>query len=73
MTSYSPALAKLLTNCHSIKIKGFRVFPLPDGLFTREEIEDLRKEDEARRYFKKKPFIANFLPDDIRPKGIPKL
>ncbi|MBR4750250.1 MAG: hypothetical protein IK077_00665 [Thermoguttaceae bacterium] len=73
MTSYSPALLKLLRYCKPIRVNGYNVFPLPEGFFTKEEIEDLRKEDEARRYFKKKPFIANFLPDDIRPKGIPKL
>ena len=73
MTSYSPALVKLLRNCDSIMVNGTFVYPLPEGFFTNEEIEVLRREDSARRNLMGDPLIANFLPDDIRPKGIPKM
>ena len=41
MTSYSPALVKLLRNCDSIMVNGTFVYPLPEGFFTKEEIEVL--------------------------------
>ena len=73
MTSYSPALSKLLRYCKPIRVNGYNVFPLPEGFFTKEEIEDLRKEDRIQKKYMHYPLIANFLPDDIRPIGIPKL
>ena len=73
MMSYSPALSKLFCNCSPIRVNGYNVFPLPQGFFTKEEIEVLRKEDTAQKNLMHYPLIASFLPDDIRPKGIPKL
>ena len=73
MMSYSPALHKLLTICPPVRINGTVVRVIEKGMFTKEEIEALRKEDNAKRRWQKKPLIANFLPDNIRPKWIPKL
>ncbi|MBR4750251.1 MAG: hypothetical protein IK077_00670 [Thermoguttaceae bacterium] len=42
-------------------------------LFTDEEIEELREFENYRKSLGREPSIMNFLPDDIRPKGIPKL
>lgn len=73
MMTYSPVLYKLLTICPPIRINGTVVRVIKKGMFTEEEIEALRKEDNIKRRWQKKPLIANFLPADIRPKGIPKL
>ena len=50
-----------------------RLWSIPQGKLTKEEIEMLRQEDELRKQLHRSPLIANFLPDDIRPKGIPKM
>ncbi|MBQ9812176.1 MAG: hypothetical protein IJM54_02585 [Thermoguttaceae bacterium] len=42
-------------------------------LFTDEEIEELREFENYRKSLGREPSIMSFLPDDIRPKGIPKL
>lgn len=69
----NPALAKLISVSRPIKIGTNILWPIPQGKLTREEIEMLREEDELRKQLHRFPLIANFLPDDIRPKGIPKM
>ena len=46
---------------------------IPQGGFSPEEIEELREYD--KEYLKEGfgHFIANFLPDEIRPEGVPKM
>ena len=70
---YCPALIKLREASRPVKVNGIKVRSLQRGLFTNEEIEDLRKFETYRKSMHQEPLIANFLPDDIRPKGIPKL
>lgn len=73
MTSDSPAVNKLFRLSRPIKMGYERVWPIPANKFTKEEIEELRNEDSLGKQLGYPPFIANFLPDDIRPKGIPKM
>ena len=73
MMTYDPAISKLLRVSRPIKLGEYRVFPIPPNVFSPEEIAVLRREDQLRKELNKQPFIANFLPDDIRPKGIPKM
>lgn len=69
----NPTLFKLLRSTNPIIAKKMVVFIIPEGQFTPEEIEILPKEDFDRQWLGEGPFIANFLPDDIRPKGVKKL
>lgn len=73
MTSDNPATIKLFKLSRPIEIEGDFLWPIPVGKFTEEEIEELRQEDLLGKQLGYPPFIANFLPDDIRPKGIPKM
>ena len=65
----NPALFKLLdSNPESFDYKGYiTTWIISDGLLTKEEIESLRKENEADLALGGEPFIANFLPDGERP------
>ena len=45
---------------------------IPDGMFTAEEIEVLRQEHKKRWEIGYGAFVANFLPDNLRPKDVPK-
>ena len=73
MLTSDPTFFKLLETSRPISVGKFNVFPIPENVFTKQEIEILREEDKLRRELYDRPLIANFLPDDIRPKGIPKL
>ena len=73
MITDNPAAYKLVTISTPIRLGDAFVFPIPPNKFTREEIEMLREEDDLRKQLGYQPFVANFLPDDIRPKGIPKM
>ena len=73
MMTYNPVANKLVQTSRPIKIGYLRVFPIPKGKFSKKEIDELRKYDETVKRLGYHPFVANFLPDDIRPKGIPKL
>lgn len=72
MTS-DPVIIKLLDNVDPIAIGRKALFIIPEGLFTSDEIETLRKEDKERQRLGFPPWIANFLPDGVRPKGIKKM
>ena len=73
MMRYSPVLDKLTTLSCPIRVGDTFVFPIPVNRFSKEEIDMLRKEDNLSQQFGYGPLVANFLPDDIRPKGIPKM
>lgn len=70
----NPALFKLLdSNPESFDYKGYiTTWIISDGLLTKEEIESLRKENEADLALGGEPFIANFLPDGERPAHVKK-
>ena len=46
---------------------------LPEGVFSPNEIEELREYDQMFVKEGSGHFIANFLPDEIRPEGVPKM
>lgn len=46
---------------------------ISEDLFNKEEIEYLRKTEQYRIELGEDPMVANFLPDDQRPKGVKKL
>ncbi|MBQ9370895.1 MAG: hypothetical protein IJU03_01765 [Thermoguttaceae bacterium] len=69
----NPALFKLLrAHPYRIKVNGIWLMIIPDDLLNQDEVEMLRKEDNWRKEHDD-PIIANFLPDDVRPKGIKKM
>lgn len=74
MTTGSPALVKLLKTKHEILyLAGRHYHAIPNTSFTKEEIDELRRLDDLSFETDGERFIANFLPDDIRPKNVPKL
>lgn len=73
MTSVSPVLDKLFEVGSQIIIGYTTPFIISNKDFTAKEIEELRHEHNLAYKCDGTPLIANFLPDDIRPKGIPKL
>ncbi|MBR4750249.1 MAG: hypothetical protein IKX88_16780 [Thermoguttaceae bacterium] len=74
MTTYSESLQKLLnSDADYLKINGDYYWVIPDNLFTRREIDELRETSSSFKENNGSELIANFLPDDMRPKGIPKL
>ena len=73
MMTDNPVVNKLTRISEPILVGDVYVFPIPEGKFSKKEIEILRSEDEFGKELGYDPSIANFLPDDIRPKGIPKL
>ena len=69
----NPALFKLLrTHPERIMVNDHWLIIVPDGLLEKDEVEMLRKEADWCAS-QGEPFIANFLPDDIRPEGVKKL
>lgn len=71
---YNEAYAKLLAmDTERIKIDGELLFIIPEGKFSPSEIDELRKVEDFFKDCEGIPTFANFLPDDVRPKGIPKL
>ena len=72
MTSVNPLLDRLFEN-KQIIIGLSTPFIISDKDFTKEEIEELRSMHNFMYEEDKLYLIANFLPDEIRPKGIPKM
>lgn len=70
---YCPPLIKLIETSPSVRVNGTLMRIIRKELFTDEEIEELREFENYRKSLGREPSIMNFLPDDIRPKGIPKL
>lgn len=56
-----------------IIVDGEWMHIIPEGEFTEEEIKELRSIDEWDLKLGYPHFIANFLPDDVRPEGVKKL
>lgn len=76
MLATSQAVSKLLKTPHKkiwIKENDDVLHIIPDGVFTSDEIEELREYDSTVRDFYGYHLYANFLPDDIRPPGVKKL
>ncbi|MBQ9812175.1 MAG: hypothetical protein IJM54_02580 [Thermoguttaceae bacterium] len=73
MASYSPLLKRVFTTCDRVHIGFSWPFVISKEEYSKEEIEKLRREHKRTLKEDGLYFIANFLPDDIRPKGIPKL
>lgn len=74
MTTGSPALVKLFSMKHVIiEINDVFYHVIPDDSFTEQEVNELRRLDDLSFETDGERFIANFLPDDIRPKNVPKL
>lgn len=74
MTTTSPALIKLFSMKHDAFYLDHNCYHvIPEGKFTKEEINELRALD--NHFFKmgNGRFIANFLPDDIRPAHVKKM
>ena len=70
----SKALFKLLESDHEwVECNGEHIHVIPEGLFTQEEIEELRDIENLRQKYGYPMTIANFLPDDIRPAHVKKL
>ena len=69
------AFVKLLEmdNLEHLIVNNWEVMVIPDGEFSKEEIEELRMIDRMRAKRRQDPWFANFLPDDIRPPGVKKL
>ncbi|MDO5309803.1 MAG: hypothetical protein Q4G03_10005 [Planctomycetia bacterium] len=68
-----PTVSKLIHLSPPLAIGHLCVFEIPEGRFTSEEIEILRKKDAEGLDLYDEPFVANFLPDDVRPAGIKKM
>lgn len=74
MLTNSKALYKLLTINHEfVRFDGGSIHVIPEGRFTPEEIEELRDIQEYDLKCGNDYFIANFLPDDLRPAHVKKL
>lgn len=73
MTSVSPLLEKVFELDNQIHFGDSYPFIISEKDFSKKEIEELRREHERTLKQDDLYFIANFLPDDIRPKDIPKL
>ena len=74
MTTGSPALMKLLGTKHEIiEINDVFYHVIPDCSFTEQEVNELRRLDDLSFETDRERFIANFLPDDIRPAHVKKL
>ncbi len=69
-----PVISKLVrTPMKWIEIDGMFLRVLPEGVFTKEEIEKLKDDEKCNIECGNPPDIANFLPDSIRPSNIPKM
>ena len=74
MLTINPTVVRWIrSKKEAVKVGNIWMWTIPDGEFTSEEIEELRQHDLDHQRFNEAPLIANFLPDDIRPKGIPKM
>ena len=74
MTTGSPALVKLFSMKHEAFYIDYVCYHvIPEDKFTNEEIKELRELDESSFKTGNDHFIANFLPDDIRPAHVKKL
>ena len=76
MLTNDPVYIKFLQNAkieNTVKVDGHLLHVLPSGFFTTKEIERLRKLEEWSIELGNGPSIANFLPDSIRPKNVPKM
>ncbi len=69
-----PTLFKFLT-CpkESVQVGDYSLYLIPQGVFTAKEIERLRELEEWSIELGDGSSIANFLPDSIRPKNVPKM
>ena len=69
-----PVISKLVrTPMKWIEMDGIFLRVLPEGVFTKEEIEKLKGYEKRNIENGNPPDIANFLPDSIRPSNIPKM
>ena len=73
MTSCGPLMKRVLMSRNRVPIDTSWPFVISEKEYSREEIEKLRKKHKLTLECDGMYFIANFLPDDIRPKGVPKL
>ena len=75
---YSKALSKLLRITlgkpeRHITVNDECLHIIYEGEFSKEDIDELRNIDIWFQKNGNPPLIANFLPDDVRPKGIKKM
>ncbi len=74
MTTGSPALVKLFSTKHdAFYLDHVCYHVIPDNSFTKQEVDELRRLDNLFFEMGWDRFIANFLPDDIRPAHVKKL
>lgn len=75
MLILDPAYVKLIKirNKKRIKVNNQELTIIPEGIFSDEEIEQLKEIENWRISLGYLPGIANFLPDDVRPEGVKKL
>ena len=76
MLTNDPVYIKFLQNIkleNAVEVNGHLLRVLPSGFFTQKEINRLRELEEWFIENGDDPFIANFLPDSIRPKNVPKM
>lgn len=74
MTTGSPALVKLFSMKHeAFYLDHVCYHVIPDNSFTKQEVNELRRLDNLTFEIEGERFIANFLPDDIRPEHVKKM
>ena len=74
MTTGSPALVKLFFFFfEAFYLDHVCYHVIPDNSFTKQEVNELRRLDNLTFEIEGERFIANFLPDDIRPAHVKKM